>query len=221
MIDSFMDMRRRWERGEYTPEKVVFFAVKHASSGADSAEMRSFCRLLRDAIPLIQYPARPSKFADLWVPEPWQSVKDVYAYVTHWCEDFVGTIDWLREYTEEKSPQRAADKLEERAAAVMADAPVLAEPRRPTKEEQADKGVVNTVIRGSTNATYLAARLKRDNPEIAAAVSRGEFKSMRKAAIAAGIVREKTRLEKIQTLFSGATADEKREIREWVSNQPE
>ena len=106
-------------------------------------------------------------------------------------------------------------------AMVMADAPVLAEPRRPTKEEQADKGVVNTVIRGSTNATYLAARLKRDNPEIAAAVSRGEFKSMRQAAIAAGIVREKTRLEKIQTLFSGATADEKREIREWVSNQPE
>jgi hypothetical protein len=85
-----------------------------------------------------------------------------------------------------KLSQRAADKLEERAAAVMADAPVLAEPRRPTKEEQADKGVVNTVIRGSTNATYLAARLKRDNPEIAAAVSRGEFKSMRQAAIAAG-----------------------------------
>ena len=35
----------------------------------------------------------------------------------------------------------------------------------------------------------LAARLKRDHPEIAAAVARGEYRSMRQAALAAGIVK--------------------------------
>lgn len=54
-----------------------------------------------------------------------------------------------------------------------------------------DRGVVNTssVQRGSTNAGYLAARIKRDRPDIAEAVVRGEYPSIRAAALAAGIVR--------------------------------
>jgi hypothetical protein len=41
--------------------------------------------------------------------------------------------------------------------------------------------------RGSTSVSYLARRLKRDRPDIAARID--EFPSMRQAAIAAGIVR--------------------------------
>jgi ribosomal protein L2 len=43
-----------------------------------------------------------------------------------------------------------------------------------------------------TSADYLAGRLKRDAPDIAAAVERGEYRSIRQAAIAAGIVKQRT-----------------------------
>ena len=42
---------------------------------------------------------------------------------------------------------------------------------------------------GGTGAAYLAARIKRDRPDIAEAVERGESRSMRAAAIDAGIVK--------------------------------
>ena len=51
-------------------------------------------------------------------------------------------------------------------ALVMDEAPTLAEPRRPTKQEQADKGAIGTLNRGTNSATYLAARLKRDHKDI-------------------------------------------------------
>ena len=43
--------------------------------------------------------------------------------------------------------------------------------------------------KGGTDTSYLAARLKRDHPEIAARVANGEFKSIRAAALEAGIVK--------------------------------
>lgn len=59
------------------------------------------------------------------------------------------------------------------------DAPTLAEHGaigNGRKDES--RGVINTSIqRGSTNADYLAARIKRDHPEIAERMKRGEFKS--------------------------------------------
>jgi len=51
------------------------------------------------------------------------------------------------------------------------------------------------VSRGSTNRAYLLPRLKRDAPEIFAALERGEYRSARAAAKAAGIVRDSTPLE--------------------------
>jgi len=38
---------------------------------------------------------------------------------------------------------------------------------------------------GGNSATYLAARIKRDHPDIAEAVERGEYRSIRQAALAA------------------------------------
>ena len=43
--------------------------------------------------------------------------------------------------------------------------------------------------RGSTDPEYLAARIARDHPDIQARISQGEFKSVRAAAVAAGIVK--------------------------------
>jgi hypothetical protein len=45
-----------------------------------------------------------------------------------------------------------------------------------------EQGVNNTLQRGSTNAEYLAARLKRDHPEIASDLEQGKFRSVRAAA---------------------------------------
>jgi len=44
-------------------------------------------------------------------------------------------------------------------------------------------------VKGGNKADYLAARIKRDRPDIAARVEAGEFRSMRAAAIEAGIVK--------------------------------
>jgi hypothetical protein len=47
---------------------------------------------------------------------------------------------------------------------------------------------VTSTDRGNSSS-YLAARLKRDHPAIAAAVERGEYRSIRAAARAAGIIK--------------------------------
>jgi len=53
----------------------------------------------------------------------------------------------------------------------------------------------NTTLNGR-GADYLAARIKRDHPAIAADMEAGKFRSVRAAAKAAGIVRELSNLEK-------------------------
>ena len=64
--------------------------------------------------------------------------------------------------------QAAVEAGQRTAAQTVMDAPRLAEHRRPTLEEQdGNKGDNGTFNRGSNSAPYLAARLKRDAPEIA------------------------------------------------------
>ena len=45
-----------------------------------------------------------------------------------------------------------------------------------------DQGDNGTLKRGSNSAAYLQARLRRDAPEVADALERGEFKSAKAAA---------------------------------------
>ena len=59
--------------------------------------------------------------------------------------------------------------------------------RRSVKAKE-DQGVIHTLMRGTGNASYLKARLRRDAPEVADALDRGEIKSARAAAIEAGII---------------------------------
>src|SRR5262249_35108959 len=65
----------------------------------------------------------------------------------------------------------------------------LAPARRPTKAEQADKGVDNTVTRGATNADYLTARIARDRPDVLEEMQAGVYPSVRAAAREAGLVK--------------------------------
>lgn len=64
-----------------------------------------------------------------------------------------------------------------------------------------------------TSAPYLAARLKRDFPEIAERLANGEFRSVRAAAIAAGIITPLTPLEQILKLLPKLSEDDRAELR--------
>jgi hypothetical protein len=65
---------------------------------------------------------------------------------------------------------------------------------RPPKGEE--KGSNRTIKRGE-NSEYWLARLKRDHPEIREAYDKGEYPSVRAAAIEAGIVKIKSPLEQL------------------------
>jgi len=56
---------------------------------------------------------------------------------------------------------------------------------------------------------YLKARLARDHPTILAAYKRGAYPSVRQAAIAAGIIREKTPLDHLRHWWGKATQAER------------
>ena len=62
---------------------------------------------------------------------------------------------------------------------------------------------------GGTSADYLTARLKRDHDDIFQRLAAGEFSSVRKAAIAAGIVKVATVLDVLEKAWSKATAAER------------
>ena len=72
--------------------------------------------------------------------------------------------------------------------------------------------------KGGTGADYLAARIKRDHPQIAAGIAAGEYPSIRAAAIAAGIVKVPTALETLQRAWKKASSEEQRQFLEWISN---
>ena len=69
---------------------------------------------------------------------------------------------------------------------------------------------------GGTSAEYLKSRLARDAPEVLEQLRAGEFKSVRAAAKAAGIVKEPTRLEILKKTWTKADADERLRFLEWV-----
>jgi len=70
---------------------------------------------------------------------------------------------------------------ERKAAQVRAtEAVPQPKPGGDRKSEQY-QGANNTLIRGSTNADYLTARIARDHPDILERMKAGEYKSVRAA----------------------------------------
>lgn len=57
------------------------------------------------------------------------------------------------------------------------------------------KSVSNKQTKGGNSTGYLLAKIKRDRPDIAQRLSDGEFKSVRHAALEAGMVRPKFQIE--------------------------
>jgi hypothetical protein len=97
------------------------------------------------------------------------------------------------------------------------DVPPLREKQgRPEKSEEKDSNGI--ITRGGNNAPYLVRSLKRDHPKIAEALARGEYPSARAAAIAAGIVKKLSVLDRIRKLLPELTTKERMILAEELQN---
>jgi hypothetical protein len=77
--------------------------------------------------------------------------------------------------------------------------------------------VVNPApTKGGNSQSYLASRLKRDRPDIAARVEAGEFKSMRAAAVEAGIIKVKPPLEIALAAYNKLSESDKESFRNTI-----
>lgn len=72
---------------------------------------------------------------------------------------------------------------------------------------------------GGNSASYIVRRLKRDAPQVAEALARGEYPSARAAGIAAGIVKVPTPLDLMRRAWAKASKKEKESFMDWAGNQ--
>ena len=105
-----------------------------------------------------------------------------------------------------------------RTAPITPAEAIAAAPKIQTLTDAGKKGVRGKKapdnVRGfnGNSQNYLAARINRDHPEIAERVKAGEFKSIRAAAIVAGIVKVKTPLERLFAEWKKASQEERAEF---------
>jgi len=90
---------------------------------------------------------------------------------------------------------------------------VLRKVGRPKAGEE--NGANSTVSRGSTQSAYLAARLRRDHPD--AVFDESVRGSVRQAAIAAGIVKVPSVIDKLRKLWAKATEADRRAFMEEIT----
>jgi hypothetical protein len=79
-----------------------------------------------------------------------------------------------------------------------------------------NEGVNNTFVRGSTNVGYLTARIARDRPDILERMKAGEFRSVRQAALEAGIVKPPSPLRELERWWGKATPEDRAAFAEWT-----
>ena len=95
----------------------------------------------------------------------------------------------------------------------------LAEHGGDRRSDDAEQGVHNTLVRGTTNADYLTARIARDRPDILERMKAGEFRSVRAAAIEAGIVKVPTPYEQTTKLMAKLTKPERKRLYEALAEE--
>jgi len=94
---------------------------------------------------------------------------------------------------------------------------------RPENDGKGADGTFNDspTIRGSNNAKYLTARIARDHPEIHERMKAGEFKSVRQAAMKAGIVKPEKRytgtpIERAKKALKDCSDQDQQEFFKWL-----
>ena len=71
---------------------------------------------------------------------------------------------------------------------------------------------------GGTSADYLTARIKRDRPDIAERMQRGEFRSVRAAAIEAGLVARPDPMQQARRAFERLQPEDREEFIQWLQD---
>src|SRR5262245_50109006 len=92
-------------------------------------------------------------------------------------------------------------------SAVLEAAPDLQPTGRPKKGSK-----LLPLSKASQDSSRLAARLKAHHPDICARIQAGEFRSIRAAAIAAGIVKVKSPLDQLRHWWAKASVAEQQEF---------
>lgn len=72
--------------------------------------------------------------------------------------------------------------------------------------------------KGGTSADYLTARIKRDRPDIADRMQRGEFRSVRAAAIEAGLVARPDPMQQARRAFERLQPEDREEFIQWLQD---
>ena len=192
--------------------RVDFHAIKRALDGGSispiealhnwttwalkvrTLELKPYFEYVRETLPIVTW-HQPGEelLVHGYLPVTWTCPMDFY----QWADNFMGQVfsmgAHLRRFIAEEDPTHAAALLEqsltaiEKVKATMAKAPELKPTGRPSGQDE--KVANGHLSKGSNHKDRLAARLKRDHPDIAARVSNGEFKSIRAAALEAGIVK--------------------------------
>jgi hypothetical protein len=126
-----------------------------------------------------------------------------------WCNEHLGKPVALV-----KAVRLANDKQTVRE--LVEQQPALARPGRPRGGGKADNISFSKTPHG-TDPAYLVSRLKRDAPEVAERLAGGEFRSVRAAAIEAGIVKVPTVFERVQKLLPKLTDEERQQLRDMLN----
>jgi hypothetical protein len=87
------------------------------------------------------------------------------------------------------------------------------------RKSEAYQGNGVTLKERGNNTGYLTARIARDRPDVLEQMKAGEYKSVRAAAKAAGIVKTPTRLEQIQKLWCKLTLNEQAAFIAWMEGE--
>lgn len=87
------------------------------------------------------------------------------------------------------------------------------------KENQVTNGHLKPASKvGPNSKERLTRKLKRDAPEFLGRLQAGEFKSVRQAAIAAGVLKVKSRLETIKASAAKLTFEERNDLIEYLDS---
>jgi len=90
--------------------------------------------------------------------------------------------------------------------------------RKDSPGGRGNKSVDNVNSLGGNNADYLTARIARDHPEVLEDMKAGKYKSVRAAAKAAGIIKERTALSTVIAAWKKLTDTEKHLFTEWLKD---
>jgi hypothetical protein len=156
----------------------------------------------------------------LWQRAGFESLED-YAkqclnHSERWCHEAIRL--YRQEWSAQQRRNGTIGQLNKDVAAIVRNAPAEVGPGQ-GKRTDLDKGLRDNItkLQRGTQATYLAARLKRDRPDLAAKVVSGEIKSIRAAAIEAGIVKVPSALVLLKRAWKKASHGEREEFKQWIA----